>query len=87
MGILNAEDIEGLLESGAPPDEYAGEAARIAAALAQGSWAEITEEHIAGIVRRVWSEQFGPFSREDLQMRSNAFLAVARQILATRSTK
>lgn len=84
---LDHEDIEGLLASGCPADEYDSEAS-----LIESEIAKITDfgkqplriEQCERIVIDVWIKQFGPFKAEDLEMRGPAFSSVARKIAACR---
>jgi hypothetical protein len=80
--VLNSVDIEGLLQVGAPADEYESEAQMIATAISQTSESDLTEERLLHVIRRVWTEMFGPFSDEEIKKRDAVFLQVARQILA-----
>jgi hypothetical protein len=80
--ILRAEDIEGLIQVGAPSDEYEGEARKVTAALQGAGQAPPTEAALVSILRGVWDEMFGPFSPEELQQRDPAFRNVARRILS-----
>lgn len=75
-GILQAEDIEGLLDLGAPRDEYSNEPASIATALESG----FNEDHVYGLVVRVWNRSFGPFDDDDLAKCAAAFHRVAGHI-------
>jgi hypothetical protein len=59
---LNAEDLEGLLQVGAPPDEYESEAQMIANAVTHTNEDELTEDRLADLIRDVWIETSGPFS-------------------------
>jgi hypothetical protein len=81
--VLDSEDIEGLLALGCPKDEYDGEASliedRIAKATGFGE-GKIGVAEIEGIVREVWQSQFGPFSDEQLEIRSPAFWRVAGKL-------
>jgi hypothetical protein len=85
--VLDHEDIEGLLASGCPANEYDGEAS-----LIESEIAKITDfgkkplsiEQCERIVIDVWIKQFGPFKAEDLEMRGPAFSSVARKIAACR---
>jgi hypothetical protein len=84
---LDHEDIEGLLASGCPADEYDGEASLIESEIARiTAFGErpLSVEDCERIVIDVWIEQFGPFRAEDLEMRGPAFSAVAKK-LATRT--
>jgi hypothetical protein len=82
---LKFEDIESLIEAGAPDDEYTPEARSIVQALAMIDEREIAEENLAGVIRSVWSRSFGPFSEEDLEMRMPAFRKAAHRIMARSS--
>jgi hypothetical protein len=86
---LVSEDIESLIEAGAPDDEYSCEARGVVTALAMIDDSEISKETVAEMIRSVWSRSFGPFYEEDLDLRMPAFHNVARQILAsdTRSSE
>lgn len=82
---LDQEDIEGLLATGCPGDEYDGEASLIESGIAKiTNFGEnsVSVEQVERIVIDIWIKQFGPFKVEDLQMRSPAFSAVARKIVA-----
>lgn len=79
--ILRAEDIEGLIQVGAPSDEYEAEASKVTAALQRAGEVAPTEAALVSILGGVWDEMFGPFSPEQLQQREPAFRDVARQIL------
>lgn len=76
--VLQAEDIEGLLQLGAPTDEYVYEAEKIHAALAEcGS----SEGSVAAVVTQVWARSFD-LSEGELAKRSQSFHRVASQLLA-----
>jgi hypothetical protein len=79
--VLRSEDIEGLLELGAPRDEYADEARRIISALADVGMEDLTESTVTTAIQKTWIESFGPFSAVDIQKRIPAFQQVARHIL------
>ncbi len=81
---LWAEDIEGLLELGAPQNEYAAESRSIAGALAGHSETALSEEELASVIRAVWLHSFGPFSTAEMQKRSDVFRQVAHRILHVR---
>jgi len=82
---LDQEDIEGLLASGCPADEYDSEIS-----LIESEVAKITDfgkkplslEQCEKVVIDVWLKQFGPFKAEDLDIRSRAFSSVAQKIVA-----
>jgi hypothetical protein len=77
---LDAEDVEGLLEAGAPDDEYGSEAAMIAERLANVGASDGSEEQIIAVISAVWSRMFNR-SPSELEMRRPAFRRIARQIL------
>ncbi len=78
---LRSEDVEGLLELGAPSDEYSHEAKTIASALEELTPGAASEDGIAAVVAKVWARSFD-LSDEDLDKRYAALRRVARQILA-----
>jgi hypothetical protein len=85
--VLDHEDIEGLLASGCPADEYDGEASLIESEIAKATDfgnKNVSVAQCERIVIDIWIRQFGPFKREDLEMRSAAFAAVAEKIAACR---
>jgi len=79
--VLNDEDIEGLLQAGAPTDEYETEARMIAEAITQAHESKLTEERLTSVVRSTWAEMFGPFSGDQLRKREAAFQRVARRVM------
>jgi len=83
---LKDEDIESLVEAGAPENEYAPEAQSIVQALAAIEEREVLEEDLVKLIRSIWSRLFGPFNEEDLDKRSPAFRNVAERILASTSS-
>ncbi len=83
---LDQEDIEGLLASDCPLDEYDGEASLIESEIAKITiFGEkpLSVEQCERIVIDVWIRQFGPFRIEDLEMRGPSFLAVAKKLATT----
>jgi hypothetical protein len=80
--ILISEDMESLVQHGAPADEYLDEARKIVSAITLLGHEELTEERLTEIVYAVWSKSFGPFSVEEAEMRMPDFRQVARRILA-----
>ena len=78
--ILQAEDIEGLLELGAPKDEYSSEAAEIKCSLETLNPSDTTEDRISALVVSVWAKAFN-LSGEEIEKRSPAFRRVARELL------
>ena len=77
--LLQAEDIEGMLEAGAPSDEYISEANRIAAALNALAASQITEENVLAIVVLAWMQDFD-LDESAMRNRSAAISRVAQQI-------
>ena len=78
--ILVRLDIEGLIELGAPLDEYIAEAENIALAANALAMSDISDLSVAYIVQQVWNKFFGPFSDSDLEKRKAEFMSVAKQI-------
>ena len=81
--LLDHEDIEGLLALGAPPDEYDGEASLLESEMAKAtSFGETTvsPEQLEEMLARIWNDQFGPFSDDELRKRRSAFAAVAGKL-------
>jgi hypothetical protein len=79
--ILNDEDVEALLQAGAPTDEYETEARMIAEAITQAQESKLTEERLTSVVRSTWAEMFGSFSEDQLRKREAAFQRVARRVI------
>ena len=82
---LDHEDIEGLLASGCPADEYNSEASLIESEIAKVTdfgKKKLSISDCERIVIGVWIKQFGPFKAQDLEMRAAAFSAVAEKIAA-----
>jgi hypothetical protein len=80
---LDHEDIEGLLASGCPADEYDSEASLIESEIAKVTdfgQKSVSVIQCERIVIDVWIKQFGPFKAGDLEMRRRAFSAVAQKI-------
>jgi hypothetical protein len=80
--VLRNADIESLIECGAPRDEYSPEVRGIVNALAISDEKEITVERLVAIIREVWTQMFGPFSGEEIELRMPALRQVAHQVLA-----
>ncbi len=79
LSILDREDIEGLIERGAPSDEYTDEARLIAEGLE--AMPDRTDlEQVVAVVSQVWNRMFGPFSEEQLKRREPALRSIARGI-------
>jgi hypothetical protein len=82
---LDHEDIEGLLATDCPTDEYDGEASLIESEIAKVTDFGKKKPSVMEcerIVIEVWIKQFGPFKARDLEMRAAAFSAVAKKIAA-----
>ncbi len=78
--ILREEDIEGLIQIGAPADEYDSEAHEMASAIARFG-ASATEQQLVLAVEEVWKDSFGPFSGSEIEVRRDAFRRVAQRIM------
>ena len=78
---LNDEDVEGLLEMGAPSDEYHPEAGMIAAALANCPKPDRTEDRVVAIVSAVYGTMFGRSGLE-LERKQPAFRRIAQRIIS-----
>lgn len=76
---LRAQDVEGLLELGAPRDEYAHEAARIAESVGEPG-SEPTEDQLAATIQDVCVASFGPFSADQLAKRLPVYRHIAREL-------
>lgn len=79
--ILAGEDIEGLIETGAPSDEYIHESAQIAAAVNLLSPSDRTINNILAIVGTLWVKSFG-LASSDIELRASAIQRVAKKIFA-----
>jgi hypothetical protein len=79
--ILVHEDVEGLIQAGAPLDEYADEAAQIAAALSLSDRERLTEENVLSTVGMVWLKSF-ELSPEEMALRMPAVRRVTERIMA-----
>jgi hypothetical protein len=82
--ILNNEDIEGLLATGAPADEYETEAEMIAQLVDRLAEHEVSLDRVTGIVAGVCGRMFGPFDEDELHRRRPGYRRVARQIVEGR---
>jgi hypothetical protein len=79
--ILNQYDIEGLLEIGAPNDEYESEAQDIASALNELEQNYFDAEHIFALIMDIWQKNF-ELAEDDLLKRKEFFAKVVNAILA-----
>jgi hypothetical protein len=77
--ILQELDIEGLLELGAPEDEYEDEAKQIANEIA--AIKKLNETILVEKIIELWSENFGPFDENDIQNRMREFERLSEEIL------
>ena len=77
---LDDEDIEDLLRTGAPRDEYEAEGRMIHESLSAmtGEW---SEQATVATIEQIWDRQFGPFAPDELQRRREAFERIARRII------
>lgn len=77
---LRLEDIEGLIEAGAPDNEYDSEAKELADALATLANERLTGENVVAIISLIWARSFN-LDDVDLEKRLSAFHRVAQKIL------
>ena len=77
--LLVQSDIEGLIEAGAPVDEYRDEAAQIAAALTLLNREELTEEVVLSVVSLIWLKSF-ELEERDMEPRLPALRQVSQAI-------
>ncbi len=78
-GALRQADIEGLIKTGAPDDEYDPEAEMIREEC-QRSPAKCSDRAAqAATIRRVWQEMF-ELDEHELDKRESAFASAARKI-------
>ncbi|HWF83795.1 MAG TPA: hypothetical protein VG222_03070 [Vicinamibacterales bacterium] len=80
QAALNEEDVERLLELGAPADEYRMEAEMIAGMLANIGGSDCSEDRVIAIISAVWGRMFDG-SASALELRRPIFQRVARRIL------
>ena len=77
--ILNNADIEGLLVSGAPVDEYESEASLIYQSILEMKDRVLTREEIILIVSQVWQSSFELLD-QDMVERHNGVVSVSDHI-------
>lgn len=77
---LLEEDVEGLVESGAPADEYDSEALAIMSALKAIPNAALNHAAVASIIAAVWAESFER-SEEEIKQRMPSFTRIAEKYL------
>ena len=78
--ILREEDIEGLIEIGAPQDEYDAEAEMISRALSSQKTELLTLPKITTIITLIWGDMF-QLDRAGIEQRLPAFSRVAAKIM------
>ena len=74
------EDLEGLIEDGAPLDEYSSEAQSVAEALAKIPMEKITMSVVAATIALVWAKNFD-ISAAETEQRLPACQRVAEKRL------
>ncbi len=79
--ILREEDIEGLIETGAPQDEYSSEARTIGEAINEMSGEELSGDTLMSIISLIWSESFN-LSEEDIALRLPSIRSTTNKILS-----
>ena len=79
--IFRVEDIEGLIEMGAPDDEYDSEAKEIFDTLKGFGEDQFTEDNIVAVISRVWKKMFD-LDENDISKRMPAFKKVALDLLS-----
>jgi hypothetical protein len=81
--LLRQEDIEGLLSTGAPDDEYGPEAVmivnRVGEAESNAPTHKVTREEIEAIISAVWEEMFGR-SEEQRRQGREPFQSIATRL-------
>ena len=75
---IRHKDIEGLLELGAPQDEYSHVARIIADALADIT--EFTEDNITVVFTQVWAKHFN-LSEHDIELRFPTIRNIAQYLM------
>jgi hypothetical protein len=79
--ILRSLDIEGLIELGAPTDEYISESKDIEMAIKLLRKEDSNEESLVKIIQAIWMKNFGPFSDNDIELRMPEFRKLAYWLL------
>ena len=81
--LLRTHDIEGLIDIGAPKDEYNSEAKMIADRIGTAEWRvhpqKLSVAQIKEIIRGVWAEMFS-LGEEDLRKRDYGFDEIAKKL-------
>jgi hypothetical protein len=78
--LLVKEDIEGLIDAGAPSDEYEDEAAQILATILLLDKDQQKSENVLAVVSLIWMKSFG-LSGEDMRLRKQAIERIVQQIV------
>ena len=78
--LFRMQDIEGLIASGAPDDEYEPEVERIFAALEALPRAEATVSRLVDIFCDVYRQMFG-WSEEQMRRRCPDFEEIAEKVI------
>lgn len=81
--ILQEIDIEGLIESGAPSDEYISEAEAINSSIQRLQSSEMTIENIELVISTIWKENFN-LDASGLKTRKASINTLAKRILNDR---
>ena len=81
--ILQEIDIEGLIESGAPSDEYISEAEAINSSIQRLQSSEMTIENIELVISTIWKENFN-LDASGLKTRKASINTVVKRILNDR---
>lgn len=83
LATLNQEDVESLLEAGAPTDEYEPEASMIAEAVSTIPDHLVSETAVTVAIAQVWGKMFslGP---SELALREPAFTRIAKRLVMSR---
>lgn len=79
--LLRNEDIEGILNLGAPDNEYHEEARLITDAVAQLDDDNIKAENVEAIIASIWANRFD-LSAADIARRQTGFQNLARKLIA-----
>jgi hypothetical protein len=77
--LLNKYDIEGMIEHGAPVDEYQNEAKAFTLSLNEMNFDEINIRSIQAILFKIWEMSFN-LDQNDLQKRSHNIQRLAEAI-------
>ena len=78
--LFRLHDIEGLISSGAPDDEYEPEVERIVAALENLSREQVSVAAISNIFAAVWTQMFG-LSEDGIRRRRFDFDEIAEKVM------